>query len=353
MADDFAYINARIRGMRGCLLTPEEREALVRAPDLDALSALLRDTAYGPSLDSALAREGGITGVEAGIRERLSAILCRLPLLADGAARALLDLVIGRWENQCVKALLRGKIKRFSPSYILSSCLPAGRLDEQALRELAGREGLEEIIDILVLWGFVPAKSLRRVLRRSRETEVLQLLEHSLDQVFFGDALEVLEAGVRGGEHLLPLLLLEIDLLNFLSLCRLVEAHSSPAVTASFFLRGGRSLPRDLYLRLAGNPDAGHLLDEFEGTRIGSIIGGALPRYRATGRLSVIEREAHRALLREAVRAARLDPLGPGLAAGFVWVLAEEATNLRLLCRARHAGLPPRDLAGELTFTVN
>ena len=54
MTDDFAYVNARIRGMRSELLSGAMMRELSSLGDLDGIMARLRSTAYGRPLQSSL-----------------------------------------------------------------------------------------------------------------------------------------------------------------------------------------------------------------------------------------------------------------------------------------------------------
>ncbi len=355
MPDDFAYINARLRGARGRFIGAEGIRGLLAADSLETVVASLRGSAYGPDLESALLREEGLPGVEEGLRQFAARALCRLPVIAEGRAGELVGVVLGRWENRCVKALLRGKARNASAAEILGGCVPAGRMDAAALRELAARGSVGEVLDLLVLWGFAPARAMRRAGggRGRQSLDDIQRMEHRLDQAYLAGSFELLGTG-GGEEGLHSFLRLEADVSNLLNLLRLTQARASVLVTESFFLAGGRLLSREGYLRLAELPDAARVIEALGGESIlGRTFGPSLPAYAAGGRLSVFGREAHRLLLREALRLARLDPLGPGFVSGFVWSLVNEIMNLRLVCRARHAGLPLKDLSGELTLSVN
>ena len=82
---------------------------------------------------------------------------------------------------------------------------------------------------------------------------------------------------------------------------------------------------------------------------LGSIFESSLDEYRSAGRLSLFEKAARRRLRLQALRATRFDPLGIGLAVGYLWLKAEEVADLRLLCRAVHIGLPPKRVEEELS----
>ena len=97
-------------------------------------------------------------------------------------------------------------------------------------------------------------------------------------------------------------------------------------------------------------PSAVRALDT---TSLGEPFRAALPEYLRTGRLSLFEKAGHRLLHLEAVRAARRDPLGIGVAIGYLWLKAGEVADLRLICRAAHIGLPRDELSAELSRAIH
>ena len=348
MADDFAYINARIRGMRSALLPRGFIGELAPLGSLDEVLSRLRPTVYGRPLQSALSRRGGIEGIDEGFRESLSSTFARLAGLGTGEAGRLVDIAAGRWETKCLKALLRGKIRQETPDRILAACVPAGIFDEPTLRQLAGLESVGAVLSLLRLWGYGPARPLQRAWSAGRRKPGLQQLEHLLDQAFFDDALPLLES-TSGGRGLSAFLRLDIDLTNVLTLLRLLDAGSPAAGSAAFFIRGGRSFSLERRVKLSAGGSVRRALELLPPSPLGGVFTDAIPAYRASGeRLSVFERAADLRLFSAASRLARHEPLGAGVALGFLWAKVAEVEELRLVCRARHAGIPAPVLSAEL-----
>jgi vacuolar-type H+-ATPase subunit C/Vma6 len=354
VVDDFNYLNARIRGMRGELLDDADFLTLTASRDLGAMLSLLRATAYGPPLQSALTRTPGIGGAEEGLRESLSGTFASLSRIASGESGDLVDAAVGRWESQCVKTILRGKYRHLPPEEIISASLPAGFIDDVSLRELAHLENTADVIDVLHLWRYPAAAALRRAWKRRATEGDIQRLEYVLDQGTIDSSLARLDRAGRTGDALRDFLLLEIDLTNALTALRLAQARSpSTRRGRGFFLTGGLRLSRDRFTDLTHRESAAAAVGGLKPTGLGGIFESSLDEYRSAGRLSLFEKAARGRLRLQALRATRFDPLGIGLAVGYLWLKAEEVADLRLLCRAAHIGLPPHRVEEELSRTLH
>jgi len=107
---EFAYVNARIRGMRSRLLDRSLLEQLINKPDLDSLIAELEKTAYRQELEKAGVLFSGITRIEVAIRKDLVRTFRTILNFIKGEdAEKLLTIILNRWDIQNIKTILRGK----------------------------------------------------------------------------------------------------------------------------------------------------------------------------------------------------------------------------------------------------
>jgi vacuolar-type H+-ATPase subunit C/Vma6 len=104
-------------------------------------------------------------------------------------------------------------------------------------------------------------------------------------------------------------------------------------------------------MRIAGQVSVSGAVESLGPSSLGRLFQNALPAYHsAGGRISVLERAASRRLLVEAGHLGRREPLGAGLAVGYLWAKVSEVENLRLICRAVHTGMPRQVLEEEITL---
>ena len=132
---DFPYINARVRAMKSRLLDPGRMEELLAVPTLDAFIQALNNTPYGHDLQEALSRYATLQAVDVALARNFYNTTTKVLSFADGKPRALIEVVLMRWDLINLRIILRGKHSGVHQDDIASSLIPAGSLGEAALRE--------------------------------------------------------------------------------------------------------------------------------------------------------------------------------------------------------------------------
>ena len=94
----------------------------------------------------------------------------------------------------------------------------------------------------------------------------------------------------------------------------------------------------------------GEVLKNLEGTKY-SFLCGTNPEIVSAGKVSAIEKEIDRFLIRKGIGMFRGDPFSFTIVIGFLWSKMNEITNIRVIARAREAGLPD-EVMEEETFYV-
>lgn len=104
----YAAINARVRAMYSYLLTAEELARLDQMPDLASLTVALRQTAYGPNLESLRDRDYTPQSIIYQIKRRLADVYQSVVHLAPPHTHSLLVQLYRYYEVNNLKAILRG-----------------------------------------------------------------------------------------------------------------------------------------------------------------------------------------------------------------------------------------------------
>src|SRR2546425_11320114 len=147
---DFPYINARVRAMRSRLLDAGGMEELLGLPPLDALLQALGSTPYSREVQEALSRtHNGVRAVDEALARNFSFTTSRILSFADGKARELIELVLMRWDLVNIRIILRAKHAGRQDDEILANLIPAGRLNEPALKEVAGQSDVAGVVGAL------------------------------------------------------------------------------------------------------------------------------------------------------------------------------------------------------------
>src|SRR2546425_7878456 len=147
---DFPYINARVRAMRSRLLDAGRMEELLGLPTPDAFLQALGSTPYSRELQEALSRtHDGVRAVDEALARNFSLTASRILSFADGKARELIELVLMRWDLANIRIILRAKHAGRHNDEIFANLIPAGRLNEPALKEVAGQSDVAGVVGAL------------------------------------------------------------------------------------------------------------------------------------------------------------------------------------------------------------
>ena len=347
---DLIYLNARVRAMWGDLLSRNDYARLLALPDLQAVAADLREGPYGHAVDSAAGMVTEAARIDEGLRRNVSETFARLHAISAGDCREAVEILLGFWDVQAVKTVLRGKNARLSAGEILPALVPAGAHDEAALEEMCRQPDLRAVVDLLATWRDPFARPLRRALAEYREPKDLFLLEAALDGFWLGEARRRLaEIGGRGpaGTGQAPLALFlsfAADRTNLLTALTAVEEGITLSDRRRYFLPGGRIFGAedfDALLSCRTVPEVLGMADRssFAGAfRDLPAPSGGIPL------LSVVERRLERVLLRAVRALMRIDPLSLATPLAYLINKGREVANIRMIVRGRASDIPESDL---------
>lgn len=321
MADDFGYLNARVRARRGSLLKESFfQEALdLSYPDF---LRLLSESVYGQELSGQ-----GLPDVDRAIGRTQARLVGDLPRLASGEAREAVRLLLLRNDLANLQAVLRAKAT--GRPFEEVALLP-GTLREALWQQAHEAQDPASMAQVLSVPGHPLAQALRGAIR---ETQDLSRVEALLAKRFF----ENVAKASKGMEEaaLRDYLALEVDAENLRTALKL-QGQDVPA--EALFIRGGRFVDRVRFARLLEGDYA--VLDELAGTPFASLAGAR--------DLKELERRLRCVLLKEAKKGSA-DPLGAGLVLAYVKEREWEAMRLRLLARRAYFGLPRSQVEEEVT----
>jgi V/A-type H+-transporting ATPase subunit C len=351
---DLYYLNARLRAMWGQLLARADYETLLSSPGLHGIAIALRETPYGRFLDSIGGEPSDAARMEEALRRNFQETLSRLLSMAAGDCREEVRLLLGIWELQAVKTILRGKAAGLPPEEILASLVPTGLHGEAALQELCRQPNLRAVVDLLVTWRDPWGGPLSRAMRGYREPRDLFFVEAALDRFRAGQAARRLQAirrprtGDDREDALLLFLSLSVDRANLMTALKAVEEQIPLVDRQVYFLPGGRIYaPRD-FDRILSSRSVIEALGLAARSFFARAIKPPASSFAGIPLLTVVERQLDRALLRTMRALMRSDPLGWGTLAGFLLNKTREVQNLRMIFRGRLVGLPDPELMEHL-----
>lgn len=355
----YGYGNARLRAMRSRLLTPAGYYQLLARQNVEELITALAETPYKGDIELALTRLDGARGIFEAIRTRVTRTLRQIPAFFEGEPRALVELILRRWDRHNLLAILRGQSHGVSAEAVVAVLDPVGQLDAVSLRELARQPGLRAALDLMTTWQLPYAGALRQVRPRSGVTPDLDQLELALNRFYFNSIRAVLKPENSNHALLLEQLALELDLINLRTALQLahrpglaerVQQRYQAADARPLLLEPGGAAPVELLAQLvAQGGGIEGLVNGLRQTRYGPALAEGWRRYQAgEGGLTVLERELERW---QAGRLAGLfshDPLSLAIPLGYIGCQEVEAANLRLIAQAVALNLKRDEIQRDL-----
>lgn len=344
---DLFYLNTRLHAMRAQFLSRREYEMLLALPDLSSIAAALRETPYGQFIESTGGEVPEAARIEEALRRNVSQTLARLLAISSGDCADAVRLVLGHWEVQAVKTVLRGLVSGAYPAEILSSLVPTGLHDEAALEEMCRQADPRALAELMVTWREPLGRALLRALASFREPRDLAILESALDRCWFEQAasrLREIRPASPGEDALSLFVSLSVDTMNLMTVLKEVGDRIVPVNRDRYLLPGGRIFDKNALDRIRASPTLAEALQE-AGRSLFLRPLAALPApAEGVPFLAVVERQLDRVLLGASRYLARVDPLGWGPLVSFLLDKLREVRNLRMIVRARLVDLPEAEL---------
>lgn len=340
---DFPYINARVRAMRSRLLDAGRMEELLGLPTLDALLQSLGSTPYSRELQEALSRtHDGVRAVDEALARNFYLTTSRILSFADGKARELIELALMRWDLINIRIILRAKHAGRRNDDILTNLIPAGRLNEAALKEIAAQADIAGVVGALGGLDHPLVAPLAEGLGAYRESSDLLALELRLDRFYVAYAFRVAPGRGHDEQVVRSLLQYQLDATNVKTAAKLQQVESiSREEKLKFFIPGGR-LTEYAFLELAERATAE------QGLRAVRVLG--FPVRAALDDLAAFEREIDVTMLRAQIDLYLQDPLGIDVVIAYLAMKYNEVVNLRLIARGKALGIPRDRVRKEMAI---
>ncbi|NMB78778.1 MAG: ATP synthase A1 subunit C [Methanomicrobiales archaeon] len=347
---DYGYINARMRGMKSRLLSRSDLEDLITKPDLESLIAGLENSPYKADIIEAKGQLEGILCIEYALRENFTRTFRKIQNFAkQEEAEQYIVIFLRRWDVQNIKTILRGKNIHVTSEEIAGCLVPAGEMDKATLQELLKQPDVRSVIDLLATFKIRYARCLTQAYPEFTTTKDLGVLECALDRFYYTDALESVKAGGYNNQIIRDFLRLEVDVTNIKTVLRMVRDHVDPADAKRYLITGGKEFDErklDHMLSLATIEEVVRYL----AATPYRFLTGIPESVVRTQKISVIEKELERFLIKKGVGAFMKDPLSVASVIGYFWAKYNEITNIRIISRCKTADVSPDLLKEELVY---
>ncbi|MCU0630796.1 MAG: V-type ATPase subunit [Methanoregulaceae archaeon] len=344
------YVNARVHGMSSRLITTHGFERLIAQPSLEGIITELEKTPYREEIVEARILHTGISCIEYALRKNLMNTYRKILALVEGEKPARYIIIfLKKWDVQNIKTIIRGKNIQTSNEEISGCLIPAGTLDETTLIELIKQPDVRAVVDMMATWEIEYAVPLTRHIGEFSQRNEIGRLEYALDEYYFESSLRQLSGKRHDDKVVRDLIGTEIDIRNIKTAMMMIRDSVSADEAAPFLLSGGKEINNELIHAMIGTkkiPDALRLLEQTSYRFLLSVPDIEISQ----GKISVLEKELDRFLIRNGIAMFRGDPLSFTIVIGYLWAKLNEITNIRVIARCRETGMPDELMESEIFY---
>ncbi len=344
----YSYVRTTV--MSSKLLTPEDYRKLLKL-SIPEIVQYLEETSYHTEIDELASTENGTALIEHATQRNFWRTVDKLRRISDDTLRFFIDVYVWRNDIQNIKTLLRAKRGNEPINRIRNLLLP-GTISKDDLLDLYSEPTVERIIEELTL------PFLDNPMAVYRE-EGLEGLETAMTNGYFSLTHKIARRIPDPEDRFRQYLLLEVDLLNILTVLKLKRRDASAAEVKPFLIDPYSDLPaesytirhrtrKQLFAKLIEADGINETLEILETTRFAEIIAPGAAAYRVSESLLEMEREMQTYLLRRAATISHQRPLQPDAVLSFLFAKVIETRNIMVLVKGKSLDVSPTFLEQEL-----
>jgi len=348
-ATDYAALHARVRVLYGALLTPQEQARLCEAADLPALLVMLKETAYGPYLNSLDEKDAQPRRILSLIKKRIADTYLVLIHSAPASARPLLTQVFRHFELDNLKAVLRGIAAGSGWEDIRGILFPLGPLTVIPAEEMVAAGTIEAALARMPHTPY--SASSARALKRYSEEQSLFPMEVALDLDYWRALwIDLHRLADRDRSEALRILGRWLDLNNLMWAMRYrIYHHLSEEEIINYTLPFGYRTRDDDIRAIAAGADIARIVERLYP---GDNQVEALLQEPERG-LPKLELQLQRLLRAHLTAAFTGYPFHIGLPLAVVLLLEMELQDLNVLVEAKASGVKTEDFIPYLLLKAN
>jgi V/A-type H+-transporting ATPase subunit C len=336
--------------MKRRLLDPSVFEILILKPDVESIITELTNTSYKDEIEKARVQYHGIMCIEVALRRDFSAAFRKiLQFMKGDESEKYIKILLGRWDVQNIKTILRGKNIHIPSAEIMECLVPAGELDDTTMVELIKQPDIKAVIDLLATWGISYAKPLTRNFKEYSEKRDLAILEYAIDRFYYKNAIRAVNGESYDDRLVREMVMTEIDITNIKIVLKMIRDKIDVDEARDYLIEGGKSLDIEKLLSMvrAGSLEGAIKLLE---TTPYSFLTKVPNEILKAGKISVLEKELEKYLIKLGISRFLGDPLSIAIPIAYIWAKYNEITNIRIIARCKTADVPEKELRGELVY---
>ncbi len=334
-AVEYAYIVARVRGMKGKLI-PKDMYPKFLNMDIPEITRFIGESEYKKDVDELGKKYKGTDLFEHALNQNLALTYRKLIEVSQNEANYIITEYLRYWDIWNIKTILRGKFSGASEEDILEDVVSAGELKYRDITEIVKIGTIEGVIAALAKTPYYPAL-------QDYKGDLAEI-ENALDKRYYAKRLE---SGINtGNKFFLKFLRTEIDLKNLKILFRMKKAEMKRDDIIKLLIPGGMEIREADFSRLASLSftDFVHALEEY------SYWGALADISTDLTSLINIETRLDKYGLVYASRISYYYPLSILPILDYILSKKIEVDNLRIIVRGKETKLPEEIIKAHLVM---
>jgi V/A-type H+-transporting ATPase subunit C len=269
--------------------------------------------------------------------------------MKSGESETYIKILLGRWDIQNIKTILRGKNIHMTSAEIVECLVPAGQLDDTTLIELIKQPDVKAVIDLLATWGIEYAKPLTRNFKEYSEKRDLSILEYAIDKFYYENALDILGGDSYDDRIIRDMITTEIDVTNIKNVLKMIRDKIEIEEAETFLIKGGITLDIEKLRSMLRSGTLEGAIKVLDATPYNFLADLPADVFK-TEKISVFEKELEKYLIKRGISRFLGDPLSIAIAVGYVWAKYNEITNIRIIARCKTTDITEKEIREELLY---
>ncbi|MFX1369511.1 MAG: V-type ATPase subunit [Promethearchaeota archaeon] len=348
-ANEYGYVNARIRGMKSRFLTVGDYERLLQSPSYEDFIRSLVGTYYGPMITSEYPREAP-EPAELGLvlARDYANISHKLSKTLSGKVRDFTETYLNMFLAESIKSILRGLHVELEKEEMLQFLVPTSPMQAQEFEELIDTGSVKRAIEAMPYWDVKIALLTR--LPAYEELESTAPLEVAVEEWYLRSVLNALtDFSEADRNKVLDVLEARVDLRNALIMIRALALQLEPRIIDMSMVRFTRK-SQSLMASFKNSPSWREVLSKLGGTRYSQLAGRLARIYEESNDLSELELAIEDYIAKRVQLQLSAYPFHLGTVLGFFSLKYYEIRNIRSIAVGLERGESPDNIRRMITI---
>ncbi len=336
MVASYAYVNARVGGMRSLLFEESQYKALVESASLEEAINFLKTTAYGKELGKLASLS--LYDIEVALDRSVVNDYEKIVRSLRGEGKAFAERYAKKCELNTIKALITLKFSGEKAGALI----PYKELSEAVIEKLLEMENLEELIENLKFSEFYP------VLKEafSKFEGKIYTLTSAMDKYYYKKLYQAMKE-LKGKDKIVEKLVgSEVDAKNLLFVLRLRGLSEEEVWN---YLIPHKYKLKDDELRIFFNTTTTEeIISQMPKNPYSEIITNGLKEYEKTSSFLPLELEFEKYILSLNKKCFYGDRFHLGVPITYLNLKENEVRNIVAILRGKEANLPPSEIMESL-----